>query len=307
MAIGLLAGLIVGILAGLARDLTDTRVRNADDLGRVTDLPLLATLDNPPDEGDRRDLVVVNAPRSPQAEAFRSLRTAVQFMARPGQALSLLVTSSRPAEGKSTVAANLALTLAEAGLRVVLVDADLRRPSVADTFDLEGAAGLTSVLIGQAELDDVLQEWGASGLHVLTTGPLPPNPSELLASPAMAELLDRLGADHDVVVIDTAPLLPVTDAVVLARLTAATMVVGDASRTRRAVLGQALSLLRRVDARLVGVVLTHVRQRGSDVYGYESAGQDEPGATSAAGRGLPRGSDEPVDQQPRRPPVPASR
>jgi capsular exopolysaccharide synthesis family protein len=288
VAIGLLAGLIVGILAGLVRDLTDTRVRTAEDLGRVTDLPLLASLDTPPGQGARRDLVVVSAPRSAQAEAFRSLRTAVQFMSRPGRGLSLLVTSSRPAEGKSTVAANLALTLAEAGLRVVLVDADLRRPSVADTFDLEGAAGLTSVLIGLAELDDVLQGWGSSGLHVLTTGPLPPNPSELLASPAMAELLDRLGADHDVVVVDAAPLLPVTDAVVLARVTAATVVVADASRTRRPVLGEALGLLQRVDARLAGVVLTHVRQRSSDVYGYDSV---EPRAA----------------EKPRRPPVPASR
>ena len=227
-------------------------MRTAEDLGRVTGLPLLASLDNPPGQGDRRELVVVNSPRSLQAEAFRALRTAVQFMAQPGRSLSLLVTSPRPGEGKSTVAANLALTLAEAGLRVVLVDADLRRPSVADTFDLEGAAGLTSVLIGQADLDDVLQEWGGSGLRVLTTGPLPPNPSELLASPAMAELLDRLGADHDVVVVDAAPVLPVTDSVVLARVTSATLVVADAGRTRGPVLGQALTQLERVEARLVG-------------------------------------------------------
>jgi capsular exopolysaccharide synthesis family protein len=309
MAIGLLAGLIAGILAGLARDLTDTRVRTAEDLARVTDLSLLAALDTPPTHGDRRDLVVVSAPRSPEAEAFRSMRTAVQFMARPGRALSLLVTSSRPAEGKSTVAANLALTLAEAGQRVVLVDADLRRPSVADTFDLEGAAGLTSVLIGQAELDDVLQEWGASGLHVLTTGPLPPNPSGLLASPAMAELLDRLGADHDVVVIDAAPLLPVTDSVVLARVVTATVVVADASRTRRPVLGQALALLERVDSRPVGVVLTHVRRRRADVYGYEPL--DREGRTSASRWGVLRGNraaaDDAVAVQPRRPAVSTSR
>ena len=104
-----------------------------------------------------------------EAEAFRSLRTAVQFTARPGQPLTLLITSSHAAEGKSTVAANLAETLAETGLRVALVDADLRRPSVADSFGLEGAAGLTTVLIGQAGLDDVLQDWGSSGLHVLTS------------------------------------------------------------------------------------------------------------------------------------------
>jgi tyrosine-protein kinase len=303
VAVGLLAGLVVGILAGLVRDLTDTRVRTAEDLGRVTGLPLLTTLDNP-GRGDRRELVVANSPRSGQAEAFRSLRTAVQFMARPGRATSLLVTSSRPAEGKSTVAANLALTLAEAGLRVVLVDADLRRPSVAATFDLEGAAGLTSVLIGQAELDDVLQEWGAAGLRVLTTGPLPPNPSELLSSAGMAGLLERLGADNDVVVLDTAPLLPVTDAVVLARLVTATLVVADASRTRRPALGQALALLERVDARLAGVVLTHVRRRDADVYGYGAVEQAPSPQPRAGGRTAV--ADAATGERPM-PPVPAPR
>lgn len=270
LAVGLLAGLVLGIAAGLARDLTDTRVRSAEDLTRVTDLPLLAALDAPPGRDDRRDLVVLTAPRSPAAEAVRSLRTAVQFSAQPGRPLSLLVTSSNSGEGKSTVAANLALALADAGLRVALVDADLRRPSVADTFGLEGAAGLTTVLIGQAELDDVLQEWGSAGLHVLTTGPLPPNPSELLASPAMADVLARLERTHDVVLVDGAPLLPVTDSAVLARVVSGTMVVGDTSRIRRPALTSALALLRRLDARVVGVVLTHVRRRSSDTYGYDS-------------------------------------
>ncbi|MGY1694464.1 MULTISPECIES: polysaccharide biosynthesis tyrosine autokinase [unclassified Geodermatophilus] len=270
LLIGLIAGLALGTAAGLARDLTDTRVRTPEDVARVTDLPLLGALDTPPARGGRRDLVVLTAPRSPAAEAVRALRTAVQFSALPGRPLSLLVTSSHSGEGKSTVAANLALALADAGLRVALVDADLRRPSVADTLGLEGAAGLTTALIGQADLDDVLQEWGSVGLSVLTTGPLPPNPSELLASPAMADVLARLERTHDVVVVDGAPLLPVTDSAVLARIVSGTMVVADTSRIRRPALGQSLALLRRLDARVVGVVLTHVRQRARDTYGYEA-------------------------------------
>lgn len=304
VAIGLLVGLIGGILLALVRDLTDTRVRTADDLARLTDVPLLSTLDNPPDLAGRRDLVVVRQPHSAQAEAFRSLRTAVQFTATRGQALSLLVTSARPGEGKSTVAANLALTLSEAGLRVALVDADLRRPSVADTFDLEGAAGLTSVLIGYAELGEVLQEWGSDGLHVLTTGPLPPNPSELLAAPAMSEVLAQLAADHDVVVIDAAPLLPVTDSAVLARMTSATLLVGDARRLRRSVLGQALTLLERAEARVAGVVLTHRRQRTGDAYGYAQAEPvaDRPVptvATRVAGAAVPPSQPRPTTPVPR--------
>jgi capsular exopolysaccharide synthesis family protein len=246
-------------------------VRTAEDLASVTTLPLLASLDTAPSGTGARALVVNAAPQSNRAEAFRALRTSVQFLAQPDRTLSLLVTSARPGDGKSTVAANLALALAESGLRVALVDADLRRPSVADTFDLEGAAGLTTVLIGQAGLDDVLQEWGSAGLHVLTSGPLPPNPSELLASPAMAAVLAELEAAHDVVVVDTAPLLPVTDGVVLSRVVSGTLVVGHARRTRRAVLREALTLLQRVDARVVGVVLSHVRQRDEDTYGYGAA------------------------------------
>lgn len=271
---GLVGGTALGVLYVWLRELLDNRVRTPEDLARVTDLPLLASLDIPPGEDARRDLVVLSAPRSPAAEAVRSLRTAVQFTARPGSALTLLVTSSHAAEGKSTVAANLAEALAEAGLRVALVDGDLRRPTVADFFGLEGAAGLTSVLIGQAEVDDVLQEWGSSGLHVLAAGPLPPNPSELLSSPAMADVLARLGETHDVVLIDGAPLLPVTDSTVLARLVSGTMLVGDASRTRRPAIAKSLQLLERVGARVVGVVLTHVRLRGADVYGYDLA--EEP-------------------------------
>ena len=268
---GLVGGSALGVLYAWLRERLDTRVRTAEDLARVTGLPLLAGLDTPPGADAGRDLVVVNAPRSPAAEAFRSLRTAVQFTARPGQPLTLLITSAHAAEGKSTVAANLAETLAETGLRVALVDADLRRPSQADVFGLEGAAGLTTVLIGQAEVADVLQEWGTSGLRLLTSGPLPPNPSELLSSPAMADVLAQLGASHDVVLVDGAPLLPVTDSAVLARLVSGTMLVVDASRARRPAVSRSLELLERVDARVVGVVLTHVRQRAADVYGYEAA------------------------------------
>jgi capsular exopolysaccharide synthesis family protein len=284
LAIGLIAGLVLGIGAAVVRDLTDTRVRTAEDLARVTDLPLLASLDTPPGADAGRDLVVVNAPRSPAAEAFRSLRTAVQFTARPGQPLTLLVTSSHAAEGKSTVAANLAETLSESGLRVALVDADLRRPSLADVFGLEGGAGLTTVLIGRAQVRDVLQDWGRSGLHVLTSGPLPPNPSELLSSPAMAGVLATLGETHDVVLVDGAPLLPVTDSAVLARLVSGTLLIADAARTRRPAVAGSLELLRRVEARVAGVVLTHVRQRAAAGYGYESAAVDEQPRTKRSDR-----------------------
>lgn len=288
IAVGLLAGLALGVVLAMARELTDTRVRTREDLAEVTELPLLASFDNPREQGGRRGLVVATSPRGLEAEEFRSLRTAVQFSVRPGTPLTLLVTSSRPAEGKSTVAANLALAMADAGLRVVLVDADLRRPSVAATFDLIDSVGLTNVLIGQVELDDALQSYGAAGLQVLTAGPLPPNPSELLATPDMAELVRRLGAAHDVVVVDSPPLLAVTDATILSRLVDRTLVVGDASRIRRGPLAQALGLLEHAGGRVAGLVLTHVRRSGADVYGYEArepvAGRWSTGARALLSR-----------------------
>jgi succinoglycan biosynthesis transport protein ExoP len=270
LVVGVLLGLVLGALAALLRDALDTRVRTREDLAQLTELPLLASFDNPGEKDGRRTLVVASAPRGPAAEAFRSLRTAVQFSVRPGAPLALLVTSSRPGEGKSTVAANLALAMADAGLKVVLVDADLRRPSVAGTFDLVDSVGLTTVLIGQVDLDDALQSYGVSGLQVLTAGPLPPNPSELLATPDMAQLVERLGATHDVVVVDSPPLLAVTDATILSRLVDRTVVVSDASRSRRGHLSQSLGLLAQAGGRVAGLVFTHVRRTGEDVYGYEA-------------------------------------
>lgn len=269
LLVGLVGGVLVGALAALARDVTDTRVRSAEGVAAVTRLPVLASLDTPPTPAGHRALVVNTAPRSVEAESFRALRTAVGFARRPGRPLVLLVTSATPAEGKSTVAANLALALTEAGSRTVLVDADLRRPSVASTFRLEGDAGLTSVLIGEAELADVLQPWGTKGLDVLTSGPLPPNPSELLSSPAMSALIAELGADHDAVVIDTAPALAVTDSAVLAPVASGVVLVGAVSMLRRNHLRQVLELLDRSDGRVIGLVLTHVRRQRTDVYAYD--------------------------------------
>lgn len=202
------------------------------------------------------------------------------------------MTSSVPGEGKSTVAANLALTLAEAGSRVALVDADLRRPSVADYLGLEGAAGLTTVLIGQATLDDVVQPWGA--LAVLTSGQIPPNPSEMVGSRAMTWVLDELAERYDVVVIDTPPLLPVTDAAILARLTDGALVVAGANGLHRHQLTEALGSLERVGARVLGLVVNRVPDMLPEAYSYYGT---DP---KAAGRGRRR-------TRSTRPPLPRGR
>jgi polysaccharide biosynthesis transport protein len=193
-----------------------------------------------------------------------------------------VVTSSISSEGKSTTAINLAITLADAGSRVALVDADLRRPSIADYMGLEGEVGLTTVLIGLASLEDAIQPWGNSGLHVMPSGQVPPNPSELLGSRSMVTLLEQLTSQYDIVLVDTPPLLPVTDAAILAKITGGALVVAAADNLHRQQLADGLGALEDVGARVLGVVLNrlpHKQLNAYSSYDYASA------ATSAGSKG----------------------
>lgn len=293
VAAGTVLGLSLGILLALAREAVDTRVRDGDVLAQLTPLPLLGTVGAWSERQTGR-VLVATAPHSPAAESIRQLRTNLQFI-RVAQdpatdtrygAHILSVTSALAGEGKSTISANLAVALAQTGARVLLVDADLRRPTVADVLGLEGGVGLTTVLAGNAELGDVVQEWGTSGLNVLASGPVPPNPTELLGSPAMRGLVGQLRRAYDYVVIDTAPLLPVADATVLAGLVDGTVVVAHSGRVRRTQLVQALGNLERVSARVLGVVLNQVR-RDEESYSYQQrdAGVGDRGAGSRAAAG----------------------
>lgn len=293
VVVGLALGLLAGTAAAFVRDALDTRVRDEVVLTEVTALPAIGTVGLLP--RGAHPVVVVSDPHGSQAESFRHLRTNLEFLAVPTQLEStadgarvLMVTSSRPAEGKSTVAANLAAALAETSASVLLVDADLRRPSVARLLDVEGAAGLTTVLLGQAAVADVVQEWGPVGLQVLASGPVPPNPVELLGSPAMADLMQGLRAEYDYVVVDTAPLLPVADAAVLSRLADGVIVVANAGLTRRHQLTESLGNLGRVDAPVLGVVLNAV-QRDEESYSYRQrdgepvSGRAQPADGGGAG------------------------
>lgn len=207
-------------------------------------------------------------PHSPRAEAYRRLRTNLQFLKMEGQANSIVITSSIEGEGKTTTAINIASTLADAGESVLLIDADLRRPKVAGYLSLENAAGLTTVLIGRAGLTDVVQPYGRGNFHVLTAGNTPPNPAELLGSTAMERLLAEAAARYDVVLIDAPPLLPVTDAAVLSRFVGGSLVVVGSREVRRPQLAAALATLKAVDARILGLVLNKIRRDDEDRYSY---------------------------------------
>ena len=272
LALGLLVGLALGIGIAVLRTVLDTRVRNSRDLEQVTDTPLIGAIAFDPKAKDRPLIVHAN-PLSPRAESFRALRTNLQFLDMGGRA-SFVVTSSVPSEGKSTTTINLAIALADAGKKVALLDTDLRKPKVAEYLGLEGGAGLTDVLIGRARLGDVMQPWGGRSMYVLPSGKIPPNPSELLASPQMHKLLEVLERDFDVVLCDAPPLLPVTDGAILSRATSGAIIAVAAGRTTRHQLTGALDALTTVDARVAGVVMTMVPTRGPDAYynGYGYGG-----------------------------------
>lgn len=266
IAVGLLLGLVIGLGVAVLRRLLDTRVRTERDVAQLTDVPVISAVAFDAKAAER-PLIVHEDPRSPRAEAFRTLRTNLQFLDIDA-APSFLVTSSIPGEGKSTTAINLAIALADAGSRVVLLDADLRRSKVSRYMGIEGGVGLTDVLIGRVGLDDAIQQWGSEDLFVLAAGKTPPNPSELLGSRAMAELIDRLEKDYDVVIFDAPPLLPVTDAAILAKRAGGVILVTASGRVTRHQLSGALSALEHVGAHVGGLVLSMVPVKGPDAYGY---------------------------------------
>jgi succinoglycan biosynthesis transport protein ExoP len=271
LLLGAGVGLAVGIAVAILRDVLDTRIRSERDVQQVTSAPIIGGISFDPD-AVKRPLIVQDDPRSVRAEAFRTLRTNLQFLDSESSARSFVVTSSIPSEGKTTTSANLAIALADSGAQVVLIDADMRRPKVADYMGIEGAVGLSDVLIGRADLADVLQPWGRGNLVVLPAGTVPPNPSELLGSRAMVALIRQLEAEFDVVLLDLPPLLPVTDAALVSKFTRGALLVVAAGRTHKGELGGAIGSLENVGAKVAGVIMTMMPTKGPDAYAYGKYG-----------------------------------
>ncbi len=267
IVLGLVLGLGAGIVAAFLRNILDTRIHGVRDIEQVTDRPILGAVNYDP-AAKRRPLIVHADPRNPRAESFRSLRTNLQFVNVDNRPRSYMISSSIPGEGKSTTAANLAISLAETGARVALIDGDLRLPRIAEYMGIEGAVGLTDVLIGRAHLVDVLQKWGRRQLYVLPAGRIPPNPSELLGSASMAALLEDLAAEFDYVLVDAPPLLLVTDAAVISRLTGGAILTIASGRTKKNELSASVRALEHIGSRLVGLVVTMLPLKGPDSYGY---------------------------------------
>jgi capsular exopolysaccharide synthesis family protein len=293
VVLGLLIGVSIGVGTAILRELLDTKVRGVEDVEAVAEAPVLGVIGYDQD-APNHPLIVQESPQSMRAEAFRRLRTNLQFLAVEGKTNAIVMTSALPAEGKSTTTINLAITLADAGQRVALVDADLRRPSIANYMGVEGSVGLTTVLIGRAGVDDVVQPWGNGNLDVITSGQIPPNPSELLGSTKMAAFVDDLTSRYDIVLIDSSPLLPVTDGAILARLLGGALVVVGAGTIHKAQLEDALETLATVNAKVLGMVVNRVPVRGGGAYAYsyyeytsDEASQPQPLAARRSKRRRP--------------------
>ncbi|MBD0863953.1 polysaccharide biosynthesis tyrosine autokinase [Gordonia sp. zg691] len=286
--LAVLVGFVLGLLIAVLRERFDTRLRNGDEVQRNVPSAVLAEI---PTENslDGRPVIDFSVGSSRAAEGYRRLRTNLAFVNVDQPPRCILVTSPGPGEGKTTTSMNLAAALAEDGNRVVLVDADLRRPSVAGRLGLNAAVGLTSFLRGDGVISDFVQSGPAERLDVLVAGALPPNPAELLGSQRARDGLEALQASYDFVIVDTPPVLPVADAAILSQYMDGALVVVRAGRTRSQDLTTAFDSLMTAKASILGVVLNDVSAHDSRYvyYSYEQVTTSSPvirrrGAADAA-------------------------
>ncbi|MED4210526.1 CpsD/CapB family tyrosine-protein kinase [Priestia megaterium] len=217
----------------------------------------------------KRRLLAHNSPKDPVAEQYRTIRTNIQFSGADQEIKSIVLTSTGPGEGKSTTASNLATVYAQQGLRVLLIDADLRKPTAHYTFRLENHVGLTNVLTKQSTLGQAVQTTEVPELFLLTSGPIPPNPAELLASNNMTELLKEMKEEFDMVIFDTPPVLAVADAQILANQVEGSILVVSSGKTDKEAAVKAKELLLKANAKVLGAVLNNRKmEEGSDYYYY---------------------------------------
>jgi capsular exopolysaccharide synthesis family protein len=282
--LGVVLGLLFGVGLAFLVEYLDDSIKGKDDLERAAlGVEILGVIPAVASWKTKEEARVVSMtdPTSPPAEAYRTLRTAVQFLGLDREVRSIQLTSANAQEGKSTTLANLGVAFARAGQRVVLVCCDLRRPRIHEFFGLSGEKGLTSVLLGEIDLGAALQPTSVERLVVLPSGPLPPNPSELLASRRVHDLLAGLKRDGYMVLVDSPPVLPVTDGMLLSKRVDATLLVCVAGQTTRKEVARAVELLEQVNAPLVGAVLNGVTDEGTYGYAYRYYGS----ANGSSGNG----------------------
>ena len=283
LLVGAAIGLLLGLGGALAREALDARVRDSAEIERLTGVTLLGSI---PKEHGQETLPAITRPRSGRAEAYRHVRTNLEFTSADGMPKSIVVTSPAPGEGKSTTAANLAVVAARSGRSVVLVDADLRKPSVARNFGVQASIGLADVLTGGWRWQEALVPVSGENLHILASGSIPRFPSELVGSSRMAQLIEELEAEFEFVIVDSPPVLPVSDALVIGVNVDGVVMVARMVETRRAALKRAIDAVTKVNATLLGVVGNAVVRQEEKAYGegygyaygYTSPASEEPSA-----------------------------
>lgn len=274
--LGAAGGLLVGAMLSLLLEYADQRLRSAEEIKAIVGLPIMGVIPHiiQARTQSTRGLIVHNEPMSDVAEAYRTIRTAVYFGTPGGSVKTLLVTSPAPGDGKTTLAANLATAMAQAGNRVILLDCDFRKPSQHRVFELEKKVGMSNVLAGEMTIEQATQPTRVAGLSVVPCGPIPANPSEILNSQSFLDLLDSLSRQYDLVLIDSPPVLPVTDARVLAASCDGVLMALRAEKTTRSAATGARDQLQSVGGRLLGLVVNDVsRRKGIYAYYYADEGR----------------------------------
>ncbi len=296
--IGVLLGLVIAVGLALLLELSDTSVRTPRDIVRHINIPILGTVPDTDDEEvpiERVELAAHTAPQSMIAEAFRSIRTNLLLSAPAERQRTVLITSPKPEDGKTTVAANLAISIAQSGRRVLLIDTNFRRPMIHQVFGGGPREGLSNALVGQAKLADLVRKTALPNLDVLPSGPIPPNPSELLSSSYMRDLIAQAVDRYDQIILDGPPVLLVSDALVMAGMLDGVILVCRAKANSRGVAQRARDQLERVHAHLFGAILNgaqvrrggYFREQFRTYYEYQSA--ELPAGTAVA---LPSGPEE---------------
>jgi succinoglycan biosynthesis transport protein ExoP len=266
LLLAFIVGLLLGVGLAVLRESLDNTVKLPSDVQALNGRSTLGLIGFDAD-APKHPLILAQDPHSKRAEAFRQLRTNLQYVHVDKEPRSIVITSSLPDEGKSTTACNLAISIAQTGAKVLLVEADLRRPKAAEYLGLEGTIGLTTVLVGRVSLEHAVQHW-ANIMDVLPSGAVPPNPSELLGSRNMEQLLARMEQSYDIVIIDTPPMLPVTDAAVLATKAAGSIIIVRHGKTKREHLRRSIEALDAVGGNLLGCVLNRTPRRGPESQNY---------------------------------------
>lgn len=267
MAIGAVLGFMIGVFLTFLLEYLDNTFKSAEDIEKTLGLSVLGAIPEISSKG--KDTIVKSNPKSPISEAFRTMRTNIQFTNIDKDIKTIAITSSTPGEGKTTVVSNLAISIAQEGKKVLIVDCDLRKPRVNKVFDMTNTLGLTSVLMDANSIKGATNETGIKGLSIITSGPIPPNPSELLSSKKMKNFLEAVKDEFDMVILDTPPIGLVTDAAILSNSIDGTILVVKAGATEVGQVEYGKELLEKVNANIIGVVLNNLSIKDAKYGNYQ--------------------------------------